>query len=434
MELLFWFIELAATAVEAFIFVMFASEVMKNHLSNKHNLYWLVPVYVILTTVLNSFSTVSKFNLVACGAILSVFLITVTKRKYIHCIMLSMTYLMFVAVIEMFLICFISVLANDAEYVFKILESSNYVRMLYVIISKLIDFAVFASVKKSLKNFNINILKNPVYVMCVCIGFVMIFKTSTLINNNDINSLKVGIDIMFVVFLIIFAFVIYLSQRLIEEIKTAENRKFIGLHNEELEINYKKLNCLYAQNSKNFHEFNHHISIMKSYVKNKDYESLNGYLSNLDMNTEHGKIFHTGNSVIDVVLNINNQEMEDNNISFDTNLQISENINIPKPDLCSLLANILENAIEAEKKTEAQRNIKLSIETKGNMLFISATNSAASNPELNNFNSVKKGNHGWGMKIIKEIAEKYNGEVLTEFENGRFTVKVMILQEVEKIG
>ncbi len=68
------------------------------------------------------------------------------------------------------------------------------------------------------------------------------------------------------------------------------------------------------------------------------------------------------------------------------------------------------------------------------MLFISATNSAASNPELNNFNSVKKGNHGWGLKIIKEVAEKYNGEVLTEFENGRFTVKVIILQKVKKIG
>ena len=55
--------------------------------------------------------------------------------------------------------------------------------------------------------------------------------------------------------------------------------------------------------------------------------------------------------------------------------------------------------------------------------------SAEYNPLENNFNSQKKGNHGWGTKIISDIVNKYNGNMTMNYDNKIFKIKIMLIQE-----
>ena len=109
-----------------------------------------------------------------------------------------------------------------------------------------------------------------------------------------------------------------------------------------------------------------------------------------------------------------------------------EDLLIARLDLCSLLGNLLDNAIEAavQVQPESSRCVKLSIRRKGNLLILIVENSYAVEPVLENgiFVTTKedKDFHTIGMRSIRYIAEKYNGVVNNSYENNWFKATVML--------
>lgn len=105
---------------------------------------------------------------------------------------------------------------------------------------------------------------------------------------------------------------------------------------------------------------------------------------------------------------------------------------ISKLDVCSLIGNLLDNAIEAAGKVESEdlRRVKLYIKRKSNILILVVENSYAIEPILENgiFVTSKKDkdHHAIGMRSIHYIAEKYNGTVNNIFENNWFKSTVML--------
>jgi len=112
--------------------------------------------------------------------------------------------------------------------------------------------------------------------------------------------------------------------------------------------------------------------------------------------------------------------------AFDKDLLIS------KLDLCSLLGNLLDNAIEAaaQAETEALRRVRFSIRRKGNLLILAVENGYAIEPVLRNgvFITTKKDKdlHAIGMRSINYVTEKYNGVVNHSYENNWFKASVML--------
>ena len=84
-------------------------------------------------------------------------------------------------------------------------------------------------------------------------------------------------------------------------------------------------------------------------------------------------------------------------------------------DVCALMANLLDNALEAcEKILESQPWIKLKIKKKNDMLLIYLSNCFNKNIEKRNFFQSDKNNnqlHGWGMKSIEGVVKKYQGNM-----------------------
>ena len=97
-------------------------------------------------------------------------------------------------------------------------------------------------------------------------------------------------------------------------------------------------------------------------------------------------------------------------------------------DLCRMLTNILDNAIEGcQKVSEERRFVRLNLISKDNFLFVKCENACdESLLKIANgkYKSTKNdmARHGYGLKIIREIAEKYNGILNVQAHNGIFTV------------
>lgn len=144
----------------------------------------------------------------------------------------------------------------------------------------------------------------------------------------------------------------------------------------------------------------------------------------------------TGNPIVDVVLTRKNAYCIKHGITLTciANGRLLDQIDTM--DLCSLLGNSLDNAIEAVSKLDApeKRLIDLRITQKGNLVVYNIRNYTEDPPKLENGSlpkSTKKDSsrpHGYGLRSIEQIAERYNATMNLTSKDKWFSLTVMFVR------
>ncbi|NCD06718.1 MAG: ATP-binding protein [Spirochaetia bacterium] len=141
-------------------------------------------------------------------------------------------------------------------------------------------------------------------------------------------------------------------------------------------------------------------------------------------------IMFSNNQFLNSILNHYNQLIAKEQISFKYSIKIKDLDETITPDICIILANALENAIEACTKSD-EKTIELNIIEKNNSLFISIKNTF--NPKLiklvdDKIQTTKKDidNHGLGLKIIDNITLSHGGNSLYIIEDNIFRLDIWI--------
>ena len=126
-------------------------------------------------------------------------------------------------------------------------------------------------------------------------------------------------------------------------------------------------------------------------------------------------------------------EAVNNGIEFIHKISLNTKLTISFVDICAILANQIDNALEACMKIpkDAGRNIKVEIWQKESFVFFRVINTALKNPfidskELRTTKESKDSMHGFGIKNIKETAAKYDGTLKNDYIDGCFISLVMI--------
>ena len=138
------------------------------------------------------------------------------------------------------------------------------------------------------------------------------------------------------------------------------------------------------------------------------------------------------NDNANAIINQKRWEADQKQVEFLVDGAFHKDLLISKLDLCSLLGNLLDNAIEAatQAETEALRRVKLSIRRKGNLLILAVENGYAIEPVLENgvFVTTKKDKdlHAIGMRSINSVVEHYYGVVHNSYENNWFKATIML--------
>lgn len=176
---------------------------------------------------------------------------------------------------------------------------------------------------------------------------------------------------------------------------------------------------------------NRMISLMGLLNKNetgKALQVMQNSLDTLDLQTKD--VINSGNPVIDAVLHSKLSDARNNNVQMDCSVKLPYDISVDEIEFGILLGNIIDNAIEASAAlSETLRTpIKLSIISTQSNISINVINSTVNDIDTDCPITTKKdaGNHGYGIKIIKAIAEKHNGFADFECKNNVFTTKVNI--------
>lgn len=178
------------------------------------------------------------------------------------------------------------------------------------------------------------------------------------------------------------------------------------------------------------HDMKNHMMVIASYMTSEDYDGAEEYTSKIlgKLNSIHSYI-ETGNSLLNHIVNEKLAQAREKGISVKAEIENLSFERMDSLDFSALLSNMLDNAIEASQK-EKTPEIILSIVKKRSYETVLVRNSISksvldSNPELLS-SKQEKNHHGFGVKQIKELAEKYGGQVEFFEEDGYFCACVMI--------
>lgn len=202
---------------------------------------------------------------------------------------------------------------------------------------------------------------------------------------------------------------------------------------ELIETHYREVDNMYRQIRGWRHDYRNHIQTMKAYVAGEDWEAIKRYLDLLDEDlTTVDTVVKTGNSMTDAILNSKISLAKSKNIQVIADAHIPFRLKSSEIDLCCIIGNLFDNAIEASLKLpEEQRVIRVYMDMKNTQLYISFTNFTAGKKmkkEGKLFPSTKGAGHGFGLVRIDAIVERLDGYISRNSEDGAFTTEILLPQ------
>ena len=165
------------------------------------------------------------------------------------------------------------------------------------------------------------------------------------------------------------------------------------------------------------------IAELKSGKIENAIEELN---KNIDIIEKSSRVIDTGHPAIDAVIENKLNKCNELNIKTNITYYYKNNVNINEIEIAVIIGNILDNAIEAcQKLNNKDKEIwgLLSADNKNLIINIKNTTNI-----LNDFKTSKKDkkSHGYGLRSISHIAEKYNGYAKFSFEDNIFTSYIIL--------
>lgn len=218
-------------------------------------------------------------------------------------------------------------------------------------------------------------------------------------------------------------------------------KRLIKYQNELLLKHYDEVENIYRQIRGWRHDYHHHIQVIKACLALGQIEELDRYCDRLDQDLKTvDNVIKTGNVMLDAILNSKLSLAIHKDINITCKANVSKELEISDVDLCILLGNLLDNAMEActavdinnggQEKLEFDHPfIRVYIGMKGKHLYICVTNAVYGrvNRVGGRFISTKKSaSHGFGLARMEKICKKYDGYCKQNSEQGVFTTEILL--------
>lgn len=211
------------------------------------------------------------------------------------------------------------------------------------------------------------------------------------------------------------------------------DKKISSYQQELIETHYREVDNMYRQIRGWRHDYRNHIQTMKAYAAAEDWDAIKRYLDLLDDDlTTVDTVIKTGNPMADAILNSKISLAKSKNIQVIADADIPLTLKSSEIDLCCIIGNLFDNAIEASLKLpEDRRMIRVYMGMRNTQLYISFTNLTAGKKlkkEGKLFRSTKGKGHGFGLIRIDAIVERLDGYISCNSEDGAFTTEILLPQ------
>ena len=208
------------------------------------------------------------------------------------------------------------------------------------------------------------------------------------------------------------------------------DRRVAAYQNDLITKHCDEVDNIYRQMRGWRHDYHNHIQAMLAMTDKP--EELRKYLWMLnDDLTMVDTVLKTGNVMVDAILNSKLSLIKSKNIAVNAKATVPSDLQISEIDLCAIIGNLLDNAMEAclRQDRKEERFIRVYIGVLKKQLYICVTNSVGGEVKKvgKTYISTKNSDaHGFGLLRIDRLAEKYDGYVNRQNEEGAFATEVML--------
>ncbi len=222
------------------------------------------------------------------------------------------------------------------------------------------------------------------------------------------------------------------------------DRRIAEYQNDLITRHYDEVQNIYKTMRGWRHDYHNHIQAMKALTakaqaantpesdNNPYLQQLDDYLNSLNNDlTTVDTVLKTGNIMVDAILNSKLSLIQSKKISVNAKATVPASLNISEVDLCAMIGNLLDNAMEAclRQPEGSERFIRIFIGILKGQLYLSVANSTGNTVKKsgNSYLSSKDSpSHGFGLMRVDRIAAKYEGFVNRQHEEGIFATEIML--------
>lgn len=332
------------------------------------------------------------------------------------------------------LFLFYSVWTLLEEFVFFLLRAlsveqhNQYIEC--VVISNILMIIFVYVVSAMWNKLDGEMLPNKFYLflLLIPIGSIYIAVNEFYDRNNRLSS-TIIMSILLLFNVIIFEIYIKTSEIFMHEKERTVYTQQIGIISENT-IEQKKM-------LEDFHEEKHNLinelAVLKGSIENDDKESAIRNLNKIIHNCSNAeKVSSSGNSTVDAIINFKYTTAREYRIDFRLKIFIPDELPIEQCNIGVILGNAIDNAIEAVRKCKSSKKIiEISMGIKKEAWIIVIKNPYENEIKRDRNGEIlstktKKYRRGYGLKSIERIVEKYQGEVIIDTENGKFSLTMVL--------
>ncbi len=178
------------------------------------------------------------------------------------------------------------------------------------------------------------------------------------------------------------------------------------------------------------HDMRYHFNMISLLTQDGDLEKIQSYLNTVISRIPNLNMIFCENKAADSVIGYYCSLARREDIPFHAQIDLPAKISVDELDMCLVLSNLLENAVEASQNTApVRRQIRIQIYMHSNRLLliqVENTFDGEIREKSGIFQSSKRNGNGIGIQSVRHIAEKSNGTSTFTWHTGLFSARVML--------
>lgn len=213
--------------------------------------------------------------------------------------------------------------------------------------------------------------------------------------------------------------------------------RFLELKNALLEENHQRMNEIYEENARLYHDMNHHLQIISWMAQKAGNTDIMDYTASISEPIQKlSDVIWSGFDLVDAIINHTLALAKAKGITMDVNIEFPHACTIAADDICVILFNLLDNALENTTASVESGSglaapvIRVTIRRIEQFLMMKVQNPCQESRKnyFGRFFTTKADplHHGIGLQNVRKTAEKYGGDVDTSIQDGVFTAAVLL--------
>lgn len=427
------FIELAANLCDSFLCINFIIKSFDGKCRYFNSKITLIVGTLLLATIVTAINKITTYE----GILGAVYIVVyfVFSLIFLRGSILKKIFISLLANI-----CLISSAALTSNVLFtifnddsmKIYTAHSLERLIFMVIGLAVRVYIFELLIRLTNGRKENLrIKEWILIASVLAVSFLIFAAiqvviinSKLSGNNQILLMLSEFGLILINIICLYITIILSDTHKREEKLVVEKKQ-----NEYTQKYVQTINEQYEQTRRLRHDMKQYFTVLDGLISERKYSEARALISeNYKSISCSEVVVNVGNNYVNSILNAKLTHAK--SLQIDVICSIEKDLSgIESTDLCNLLGNMLDNAIEAaqECKTE-KRSIELNISSLSNRLIVIVRNSINHSILSENPNLVTskhdKSEHGYGIKTIKSITEKYDGTIDFFEENLTFVFRI----------